>query len=129
MNILDENVHAEARTRLRSWRIRVHQIGHDAGRKAIQDDEIIPLLLGFRRPTFFTRDRGFYQRALCHARYSVVVMEVHPEEVATFVRRLLRHPAFDTEATRLGAVIRLSHTGLTVWRLHEESEQRVDWPA
>jgi hypothetical protein len=28
----------------------------------MKDDEIIPLLHSLRRPTFFTRDLGFYER-------------------------------------------------------------------
>jgi hypothetical protein len=45
MNILDENINESQRQLLRSWRIRVRQIGVDSSRKGIQDDEIIPFLL------------------------------------------------------------------------------------
>ena len=65
MNILDENIIASQRQRLRSWRIRVRQIGVDIARKGLQDEEIIPFLHHLRRPTFFTRDRGFYRREIC----------------------------------------------------------------
>lgn len=93
----------------------------------MQDDEIIPFLLSLRRPTFFSLDFDFYQRTLCHARYCLVSMEVKQYEVATFVRRLLHHPAFNTETKRMGAVIRLSHANLSVWRLHAEKEELIDW--
>ena len=73
MNILDENITESQRQLLRSWRIRVRQIGVDVSRKGIQDDEILPFLLTRRRPTFFTRDMGFYTRTFCHARYCLVV--------------------------------------------------------
>ena len=33
----------------------------------MQDEEIIPFLLQYRRATFFTRDEGFYESRLCHA--------------------------------------------------------------
>ena len=47
MNILDENVPESQRQLLRSWRIRVSQIGDDVGRKGMKDEAIIPLLLWF----------------------------------------------------------------------------------
>jgi hypothetical protein len=59
MNILDENIIASQRQRLRSWRIPVRQIGVDIDRKGFQDEEILPFLQHLHRPTFFTRDRGF----------------------------------------------------------------------
>ncbi len=127
MNILDENVLKDQRQLLQSWRIAIHQIGYDVGRKGMQDDEIIPLLHQLRRPTFFTRDRDFYDRSLCHARYCLVYLNVEKYEVAIFGRRILRHREFDTKAKRMGAVIRVSHAGLTVWRQHTEQEIRFDW--
>ena len=112
MNILDENIIASQRQRLRSWRIPVRQIGVDIGRKGLQDEEIIPFLHHLRRPTFFTRDRGFYQREACRRQYGIVCLEMAPEEVAIFVRRVLRHPRLHTQAKRLSTVIRASHRGL-----------------
>ena len=66
MNILDENIIASQRQRLRSWRIPVRQIDVDIARKGFQDEEILPFLHHLRQPTFFTRDRGFYRREVCH---------------------------------------------------------------
>jgi hypothetical protein len=40
MNILDENIIASQRQRLRSWRIRVRQVGVDIARKGLQDVEL-----------------------------------------------------------------------------------------
>ena len=76
MNILDENILESQRQLLLSWRIRVRQIDEDIGRKGMKDDEIIPFLHGQRRPTFFTRDLGFYERRLCHPRYCLVCLAV-----------------------------------------------------
>lgn len=94
----------------------------------MKDDEIISLLHQSRRPTFFTRDFGFYDQKLCHARYCLVYMAVDRAETAVFVRRLLRHPDLNTEADRLGKVIRLSSAGLSLWQLHAEAETLLDWP-
>lgn len=93
----------------------------------MKDDELIPFLLGLRRPTFFTLDLDFYRRNLCHARYCLICMDVGQYEAATFARRLLRHREFDTEAKRMGAVIRASHAGLSVWHLHADEETHLDW--
>jgi len=127
MNILDENVLEGQRQLLLKWRVSFRQIGYEVGRKGMTDDEIIPFLLRLRRPTFFTIDHDFYRRVLGHARYGLVFLDVAQSEAAIFVRRLLRHREFDTQAKRMGVVIRASHTGLTVWRLHAEQEVRFDW--
>ena len=127
MNVLDENILESQRQLLRSWRIPVRQIGHEVGRKGLQDEEIIPLLLTLRRPTLFTRDLGLYSRQLCHARYCLVVLGVGQYEAAHFIRRVLRVPEFDAQAKRMGAVIRVTHSGLAVWRVNAEHETRYPW--
>jgi hypothetical protein len=128
VNILDENVLASQRHLLRGWRIPFRQIGHEVGRQGMDDTEIIPLLHGLRQPTFLTLDDDFYERSFCHARYCLVYLNIRRSEAAIFVRRLLRHPEFDTEAKRMGAIVRVSHAGLLVWRLHAEEETFLEWP-
>jgi hypothetical protein len=127
VNILDENILASQRQFLRSSRVPIRQIGYDVGRKGMKDDEIIPLLHSLRRPTFFTRDLGFYERNLCHPQYCLVCMAVGQYEAAAFARRLLRHPELDTQARRMGTVIRVSRGGLRVRRLHAEQEVILPW--
>ena len=127
MIVLDENFPESQRQLLKAWRIPVRQIGVEISRKGIQDDEIIPLLLALRRPTFFTLDSDFFSRRLCHTRYCLVCVDVALYEAAAFVRRFLRHQDFDTEAKRMGTVVRLSHAGIFLWRLHVEEEARLDW--
>ena len=127
MIILDENFPESQRQLFKAWRIPVRQIGVEISRKGIQDDEIIPLLLKLRQPTFFTLDDDFYSRHLCHERYGVICVDVAQYEAAAFVRRFLRHKNFDTEVKRMGTVARLSHAGIFLWRLHGENETRLDW--
>ncbi len=127
MNILDENIVTDQRLLLRSWRVPLRHLGHDIGRRGIQDEEILPFLLQLPRPTFFTRDIDFYDRRLCHARYCLVYLAINRREVAVFVRRFLRHEAFNTQAKRLGAVVQVSQTGLSIWRLHAEEEIMLSW--
>jgi hypothetical protein len=127
MNVLDENISVIQRQLLRSWRIPVRHIGYDTGRKGMTDEEIIPFLLTLRRPTFFTLDWDFCTPDLCHARYCLVFLDVSREETARFVRRLLVHPELDTQAKRMGLVVRASHAGLFVWRLHAPPEISFGW--
>jgi hypothetical protein len=127
VNILDENILKDQRQLLRSWRIQARQIGHDIGRKGLQDEEIIRLLLRLRRPTLFTRDLGFYDRHLCHTRYCVACLAVDKYEAAIFLRRVLSHRALNTQAKRMGTVIRATHRGLSVWRLRTEEELFLAW--
>ena len=129
MNILDENIIDSQRHRLRQWRIAVRHLGYDVGRHGMKDQEIIALLHRVRRPTFLTRDEDFYAPRLCHARYCLVYLAVAKEEVASFVRRLLRYREFDTVAKRMGTVVRVSHADLAVWRLHAEQAIHVAWGA
>jgi len=127
MNLLDENIPDSQRQLLRSWRIRVRQIGHEDGRQGMKDEEIIPFLHGLRSATFFTRDLGFYHRNLCHDSYCLVCLAVGQYEVASFARRFLRHPAFNTRARRMGTVIRASHAGMRIWKLHAEKQEEIGW--
>ena len=106
MNVLDENVSVIQRQLLRSWRIPVRHIGYETGQKGMTDDDIIPFLLTLRRPTFFTLDWDFYDPALRHERYCLVLLDVRREEAAIFIRRLLRHGDFDTQGKRMGMVMR-----------------------
>lgn len=126
MIVLDENVPDNQRGLLRTWRVRAHQIGLDVGRPGMSDAEIVPLLHSLTRPTFFTRDRDFLQPWLCHSSYCIVYLDVGQYEVASFVRRTLLHRSLNTRAKRMGAVIRVNHDRIAVWRRGSEVE-RLDW--
>ena len=127
MNILDENIINSQGLLLKSWRIRFRQIGIDIARSGIQDENIIPFLHQLRRPTFFTRDAGFYNRHLRHQGYCLAYLAVEKSDVAVFIRHFLRHSEFDTQAKRIGSVIRISRRGLWVWRLRANQEQILLW--
>ncbi|MDA0837039.1 MAG: hypothetical protein O3B01_00985 [Planctomycetota bacterium] len=129
MNILDENVVETQCRLLRKWHIRYRQIGSDVGRQGMKDKEIVVLLHDLSGATFFTRDDDFFEQNLTHAGYFLVNTAVGKNEVAVFVRRVLRHPQFNTRAKRVGTVIRASHAGLLVWRLHAEEPLHLEWPA
>jgi hypothetical protein len=125
--ILDENILEGQRLLLHAWRLQARQIGLDVGRKGLKDEEIIVLLRRHRNSTFFTRDLGFYNPAFPHAKYCIVVASVEQTEVGAFVRRFLRHPTFDTQAKRMGKVVRISHAGMAIWRLRSDVEIHTVW--
>jgi hypothetical protein len=62
------------------------------------DDEIIVVLHSLHRPTLLTADSDFYKPVLRHASYCLVYIEASLGGFPAAVRRLLRHPSFDTEA-------------------------------
>lgn len=127
MIIIDENFPDSQRQLLQGWRISFKQIAFEIGREGLQDDEIIPLLHQLKRPTFFTLDDDFFGSKLCHAEYCLIYLDVAQYESATFIRRTLRHNDFDTKAKRMGNVIRVSHKGLTVWKLNVEEKLQFNW--
>ena len=54
-------------------------------------------------------------------------MAVRQDQAALFARRLLSHHALDTQAKRMGKVIRISEYELTVWEIHGEQEVKLGW--
>ncbi len=127
MYILDENIPESQRLLLRFWRIHIGQIGQEIGWQGIKDEEIIPLLHKSHNTTFFTRDIGFYRSKYCHSDYCLVVLGVGQYEVASFIRRFLKHPEFNTRAKRMGNVILVTHTGLQVLQHHVAKEEKITW--
>ena len=127
MNILDENIIKNQTQLLRGWRISFRQIGVTIGTEGIKDDEIISLLHGLQRSTFFTRDDDFFNRNLCHSKYCIVYLAVRKEESAIFIRRFLRFKKFNAINKRLGCVIRITHSGLSVWRKKIEEMEYYTW--
>jgi hypothetical protein len=127
VNVLDENIVESQRQLLRSWRIRVRQIGHEVGRAGMLDDEIISLLQGLRGVTFFTRDLRFYGAKNCSENYCMVCLAVSQHEAAVFLRRILRHPALDTRAKRMGKVVRAAHMGIRLWSRSSTEEIELRW--
>lgn len=128
MIVLDENIDEPQRRRLEMWRIRVRQVGVEVGRLGMKDlNEIIPLLHGLRRSTFFTRDRDFYDPGLAHHNYCLVYLDIEPTETAQFIRVFLRHQAFRKQSDRLGKVVRVQQTGITSWQVDANKPARTRW--
>jgi hypothetical protein len=127
MNILDENVLASQRAQLLKWRIAFRQIGFEIGKSGMEDEQIIPLLLRLQRPTFFTQDRDFDKPSLCHPRYAMVFIETKRTECAAYIRRFLKHGAFDSQTKRMGKVVRVSPAGIAMWQRNRTSLEHLAW--
>jgi hypothetical protein len=128
MNVLDEDIPASQCAHLEARKVHFRQIGIGVGRLGMKDrNEIIPLLHSLRRPTFFTRDHGYYHPTLRHPGYCLVYLDVTGKEVADFIRRFLRHSNFRTQAQRMGKVIRVRHSGITYWQVGDQQVHVVGW--
>jgi len=127
MHVLDENVDDEHGRALRGRPVRARKIGKGIGRASMSDEAVIPLLHRLRAVTFFTSDLDYYQPRLCHAGYCLVYLDVKARWIEDMIRRFLRHPAFRTWAQRKGKVIRVTPTGMHVWRLHQDQAELISW--
>ena len=128
MLVLDENLPAGQRRLLRSWRIGFRVIGVDVASRGADDADLLPVLHHLARPTFFSLDHDFYRPDWAHARYSLVWLDVRGREAAEFIRRFLRHPAFRTQAQRMGTVVRVQVDGLSCWRIGRRFPDSLPWP-
>ena len=128
MLVLDENLPAAQQLWLRKWRIHFRLIGADVAGWGTRDENLLPALHRLRRPTFISLDRHFYRAGWAHSDYALVWLDVADDQAAEFIRRFLRHPAFDTHAKRMGAVIRVHAGGLSCWRIGQRVQDSLPWP-
>jgi hypothetical protein len=127
MNLLDENIPENQSELLDGQGVRTRQIGQGVGRLGMQDPEILTLLHSLKRVTFFSLDWDFSGPYFCHPAYCLVYLHVRRQDAANYVRRVLRHPELNTQAKRMGTVVRASASGLRIWR-RNEVEQALPWP-
>ncbi len=128
MIILDHNVPEDQAEQLRRWRIHFRQIGFEIGRPEWDDQqEILRYLHTAKQVTFFTRDLGFFRRRLGHSNHCLVVMTVPVLETALYIRRLLRHPIFETRAKRNGKVVKVSTGKIVWWQARQERLISLPW--
>jgi len=113
---------------LRDWRIRFRVVGVEVLIAGTKDENLIPILHQLATPTLFSLDQDFFHKRLAHRNYALVWLDVADDRAAEFIRRFLRHPAFDTQAKRMGVVARVHADGVTSWRLPGRSAQVFSWP-
>jgi len=75
----------------------------------------------------YTHDEDFFKASLCHSHYALVYLDVTDKETAEFIRRFLKHPAFDTQTKRLGLVVRVRPRAVQYWRKGRSGLQTVEW--
>ena len=127
MLVLDENLPAAQQLWLRKWRIHFRVVGVDVAAWGTPDENLLPALLRLPRPTFVSLDRHFYRADWVHPEYALVWLDVADDQAAVFIRRFLRHSAFDTRAKRMGAVVRVHADGLSCWRLGRHGQDSLPW--
>ncbi len=127
MILLDENISKDQRELLQAWNIKAKQISIDVGIKGISDENIIALLHQFKGVLFLSRDSDFWNKSLCHLSYCLVYLDVERDEAAFFIRKFLKHEAFDTVKKRLGKVVKVSQMGLSYYEVKKEGIKAVKW--
>ncbi len=111
MLLPNENLPAGQQRLLREWRVHFRVVGVEVGRTGTKDENLIPVLHGLPQATFFSLDRFFSRPELLHRKYCLVWLDVADDQAAEFIRRFLNHPIFDTQAKRLGKVVRVHADG------------------
>ena len=127
MHVIDENIPASQRQLLRKWRIHFRAVGIDFAARGTQDANLIPVLHKLPEPVFFTLDKDFFRADWADASYGLAWLDVADNEAAEFIRRFLRHSAFDTKSKRMGVVARVGEAGVSFWRKGQRHLQRVEW--
>lgn len=127
MLVLDENLPEGQRRLLRSRRIRFRVVGEDVAVGGTADEALLPVLRRLPQPTFFTLDRDFHRADWAHRDYCLAWLDVPYQEAAEFIRGFLRHPAFDTQAKRLGTVARVHAGGIHFWRFGQPGQKAERW--
>ena len=121
-NILDANIDAEYESQLRRP-LKVKQIGVHFLPGNADDERIVNLLGRLKTPTFITKDcKDFYNRQRLDKRYCIVCVDVHWTEFVSAVRKIFRHPLFNTVAKRMGKVIRVTSTHINYFEVGENKE-------
>lgn len=127
MLVLVENLPARQQQLLRKWRVRFRVVGMEVAASGTKDENLIPVLHRLSRPTFFSLDRNFYRPDWVHHGYCLVWLDVRGKLAAEFIRKFLRPPAFDTQAKRMGKVVRVHADGLLYWEAGGNAPKSAAW--
>jgi hypothetical protein len=57
----------------------------------------------------------------------LVWLDVKAHDAAVYVRRFLRHPQFNTIASRMGVVARVHNIGIHYWQREVRALQSAPW--
>ena len=98
----------------------------------IKDDAIPALLSRESKPTFVTiNESDFWLKVPISTRFCVICValpDFRMKEVPDLLRRLLRHPEYQTKGQRMGFVTRLSATEATLYSATDSAIRTIkDW--
>jgi hypothetical protein len=125
-HLLDANIKDSECLKLAKYGLKFKHIGRDYWKHHFSDEHIISQLHQLNRATLVTRDvKDFYHRHLLHRNYCLLCLDIPEDAVATYTRRVYRHPRFNSVAQRCGKVIRVSSSRITYFELGLPDEQTV----
>ena len=127
MFVLDENFPESQRALLRKRRFSFRSVGADIAASGASDENLIPVLLTLKQPTFFTFDSDFFRRRLGHPRYALVYLDCFPGDGARLVEAFLKLPQFATRSMRMGVVARVRTSGVSYWKWRSTSLLSLSW--
>lgn len=127
MFLIDENISELEVLRLRRAGVRVRLIGDDVARVGISDEDLVRSLRRLKRPVLFSQDEDFFQFQRLHKDYALVWLDVHPTQVAEYIRRFICHPEFNTQAKRMGIIARVGRSGIKYWRVDKPKLLHMAW--
>ncbi len=128
MILLDENIIAPEREKLRRYKLSFRQIGVEIGKQGLKDlNDILPLLHQLKKATFFTLDEDFYRADWCYQNYALAYHDVFPEQTAEYVRRFLKQSSFRTKSKRMGKVFHIGYSGIRYWEINKPDVIKADW--
>jgi len=125
-HVLDELFDEFIYEQLKARRIAIDKVGAGFGETGWLDEHILQALHGSGK-TFHTRDHGFYHRSHTHSSYCIVYYDVPLAEMATYIRRVLRHPQLNTHAKRLGKVIKVTTRRVEFWQRGRSTKSVMHW--
>src|SRR5258708_1539375 len=128
MLVLDENLPDGQQQLLRKARIRFRATAIEVAAPGPQDETLIPLLLGLAGPTLFSLDRDFYRTVWANPNYCLVWLDVTDDRASELIRCFLRHPFFDTQAKRMGRVVRVHTEAMLAWEFGKRVPNSLAWP-
>jgi len=95
----------------------------------IKDDGIPELLRQQKQPTFVTiNEIDFWQKVDIDSLFCMVcfrLADTRAREIPSLLRSLLSQPEFDTKRKRMGAVIRVSDSGISYYRYNDRNVKRI----
>jgi len=95
----------------------------------IKDDAIPRLLLQEKQPTFITiNERDFWRKIPLNSRYCVIcfaLSDSRAREIPSRLRILLQHPSFDSNARRMGVMIRVAEQNISYYTSRRKKVETI----